>query len=415
MGIYIQSFGGLRKNAGPLDPSRVEEAAQRWAEARGLGPLFYSVISSDCAWVSFYPPCGGIAFEVNSEKISFDAKTSIAGPGYHVALISFCDHLAQELGIDWRWDAGGDDTGYALGRDREGLSQAFVEQFDAFCDFYRSNNNEAELHVLNLEEGLALGGHRGVATLMGELSLEGFLAREEGLGYCPENVFPWWNDAIDADFWKRTLFATLWGEVEWRQARTPWEKHVHAAALNAAERAGSNEAAIALAELRAIQSRASNVFLTPDPGGIGWRKRPRGFFMPGPWRITLPGHYIESLEDEGNTKCLWFGDEEIRASSFTLSLKPSAEIGWGRDFQNEPESIASTHRFRLNPRVKKSSTDGFWIAFAECQTIDAKGVGHLLVLSLLGNTVDLLPRLSDLAGLVWFDPPKPRLNILRDA
>ncbi|HEX2336732.1 MAG TPA: hypothetical protein VHI72_09675, partial [Hyphomicrobiaceae bacterium] len=165
MGIYVQGYGTVGDSE-PHDLSiRLISSARRWSVERGLGDLFYPADPRDSgAWLSFYPPAGGIQFDIRNNQVAFDAKTSVAGPGYHAALIDLCDRLRADLGIAWRWDVGGDETGYATDRDLAKLHQAFVDQFITYCEFYQANSKPHVLYALNLSDGLAIDGYEGVAT-----------------------------------------------------------------------------------------------------------------------------------------------------------------------------------------------------------------------------------------------------------
>lgn len=407
MGIYVQGFATAPSQAPSKVATDIARSATAWAAKRDLADLFYAHTSDDHAWVSFYPPCGGIAFKIADGRVSFDAKTSIAGPGYHTALIDLCDHLAREVGLEWRWESGGDQTTFARHRDRAALERAFEDQFIAFCDFYRNSRAPNTHHVLNLSEGRAMDGFSGVATPLGPMPLQFFL--DAGRGQSTDDareIFPWWDDDCQSDdFWRRTLRATLWAETEWRAPQRPWESHVHTGVFAAARRCThAPEIEAAVKELSRLVDIPVGVAMAPA-AGVGWGRVGRAFFLPGPWRINLPGYYVEIIENDGGTTCLWFGDEEIRGSSFTLTLKQPGKYAWAQDMADAEEYAASTHHFRMTP-PRASSVEGFWTAKAECQTIDASGEGQLLVLSLFGREQNLLPRLETLARNVWFDPPR---------
>src|SRR5689334_18198552 len=112
MGIYVQCFSDLPQTRSALDIAvGLATSARDWATSRQIGDLlFVGEPSENGIWISFYPPNNGIGFEIANNRISFDSKTSIAGPGFHAALIDLCDRLERDLGLQWRWDVGGDQT-----------------------------------------------------------------------------------------------------------------------------------------------------------------------------------------------------------------------------------------------------------------------------------------------------------------
>jgi len=256
-----------------------------------------------------------------------------------------------------------------------------------------------------------MNGYEGVATPMGPLPAQTFLDVLDSPGGAEalaRRIFPWWSRTLDQDFWIRTLRALLWTEVEWRGARTPWESHVHKAALALGARfrdALDGEVCQAVDELAAL-SQDPERFIVPQPGGIGYLRYTRAFFLPGGWRINLAGYYVEQLEDDGKTVCLWFGNEEIRGTSFTITSDGHRAEIWSEELAGQPDLEAIGCTFRLRPAPKPSkSVPGFFNALAEIQTRDRNGNIQLLVLTLFDDEENLIPRLTEIAQGVWFDEP----------
>jgi hypothetical protein len=140
-------------------------------------------------------------------------------------------------------------------------------------------------------------------------------------------------------------------------------KHVHGAALNVGARLRAildADLCAALDELARISADCDS-FVTPLPGGIGYGRRERAFFLPGPWRINLPGYYVEQSEDDSETTCLWFATEEIRGSSFSFTPKDPQQQEWGKGFAGQPDQAGKSCTFRLagDARAAKDS-DGFF-------------------------------------------------------
>jgi hypothetical protein len=415
VGIYVQGYGTIRPSSPDDFAARLIGCAKSWAAARGLDDLFYASSSDAGAWLTFYPPAGGIAFEIGAESIGFGAKTSTAGPGYHAALIDLCDQLRAQLGIAWRWDGGADQTNYAVERNLVELKEAFLDQVLAWCEFHRDNVGPGETYALNLPEGWVADGYDGVATPLGIVPGQQFLdtlddpSEAEALA---KRIFPWWSLETDQEFWLNTLRALLWTEVEWRGARTSWETHVHSAALALGKRVGSF---IDVPLRRAVDELAwlsikGDDRTAPVNEGIGYLRRKRAFFLPGPWRINLPGYYIEQIEDDGNTTCLWFGEEEVRGTSFTMAPKEGREEDgfiWGDELADQSDHDGNGLTYRHDPAPRPSSNcPGFFDATAEFQTRAADGNTHLLILSLFSREENLIPRLEEIAKGVWLEGPR---------
>jgi hypothetical protein len=320
------------------------------------------------------------------------------------------------LGITWRWEGGGDETNYAVRRDFGELQEAFLDQVLAHCEFLHENQADGERHAINLTEGWAIDGYDGVATPLGPVPAQRFLdvlnapADAEHLA---RRIYPWWGVETDQQFWIGTLRAMLWTEAEWRAARTPWETHVHEVALSIGERLRDvlNTPLRRAVEELAARSQDVDDFVRPSPEGIGYLRRRRAFFLTGHWRINLPGYYIEQIEDEGSTVCLWFGNEEIRTSSFRFD--PAQGNGgryytWSDALATAPDRDGKGHTYRIEPVPRPSDGNaGYFQMSAEFQTRDADGTVQLLLLSLFSSEGDLTARMSQIAEGVYFDRPRP--------
>jgi hypothetical protein len=414
VGIYVQGYGTLTSSNAEDLAERLIESARRWAAERGLQDLFLADREDGGMWLTFYPPAGSIGFEIEQGSISFGTKTSASGPGYHAALIDLCDRFQSDLGIRWRWDAGGDATGYAIERDVDALRSAFLDQVIGYCELHVEHVRPGEGSAINLPEGMAAYDHGGVATPMGILpdrllrDLPHSPAHAEDLA---RRIFPWWSQRIGEEFWVSTLRALFWTEVTWRAPRTLWERHVHAVVRLLAKRFHcvlDPDLIDAVDELDVL-SGDPEIFIAPSANGIGYLRRSRAFFLTGRWGIDLPGYYIEQLEDEGSTVCLWFGDEEIRGSSFTMTPKSGHEdeFVWDEKLEGQPDHHGNGFIYRLEPAPRPSGCNtGSYQMTAEFQAKDADGNVQLMILSLFGADEDLSPRLSEIAERVWLEQPR---------
>jgi hypothetical protein len=121
----------------------------------------------------------------------------------------------------------------------------------------------------------------------------------------------------------------------------------------------------------------------------------------------LPAFYIRQEEDEGRTTCLWFGDEEVRGTSLTISTANPDGLSWSANLaaSKDVQSATCTYRLPVEARPSKHS-QGYYHATAEFRTVDASGKLRSLMLSLFSADPDLQVRLEDLARGVWFDAPR---------
>jgi hypothetical protein len=414
VGIYVQGYGTLASSNAENLAERLTGSARRWAGERGLQDLFLAGRDGADVWLTFYPPAGSTTFEIRKGSISFGTKTSVSGPGYHAALIELCDRLQSDLGVRWRWESGGDGTDYAVERDGNRLRSAFLDQVIGYCEIHAKYVRPGDGSAINLPEGMAAYDHGGVATPLGILPdrlLRDVPNSDADAEALARRIFPWWAQNLDREFWVNTLRAVFWTEVSWRAPRTTWESHIDQVVHSLAARLGTSvdaDLAMGVGELDAL-SIDRETFNPPSPTGIGYLRHKRTFFLTGGWRIDLPGYYIEQLEDEGNTVCLWFGDEEIRGSFFIITPDAGREdnaFAWDEELAGQPDRNGNGFTYRLVPAPRPASHPGFHHAKGEFQTYDAEGNVVLMILSLFGVGEDLSSRLSEVAECVRYEEPR---------
>ncbi len=413
MGIYIQSFAKRSAQLSSDPQAQLVASARRWAQQQGLEDLFFACASEEQpveVQLCIYTSADAITFNIDAERVDFGTKTSSAGPGYHAAIIDLCDHFGRELGLQWRWDVGGDETGYAVSRDRAVLEDVFLEQLRGFADFW--DQSDASLaYVMNLVIGLGGDTPGTVSTPLGLYDLAVLAATaeadDEELRALAPTLYPWWYDTHTALFWAQTLRAMLWTEAVWRSPDTPWETHIHAAAAALAAKIASRQETCPTDLRQALQQLQQSIAADhPVPGHIGYRRRLITVQLTGYWSIQVPGHYREALENEGETVCLWDDHESIRSSSWRLAGKAGSD--WPGSLKGHTEAVTSTHAFRL-PTTAQPAEEGWRIVFGECVARSVAGEEHLLIVSITSELQEaaLLQRLRALLHEVVFQPPAP--------
>jgi hypothetical protein len=410
MGIYVQTFAAkpFGRSAGKL-AGQIVTSARNWAVSCGLEALFFAgEPRADGVSLSIYPSAGGIVFDIADGRVSFGVKTSIGGPGYHRALIDLCDQLQNDVGLKWRWDACGDQTGYALERDKHALQSKYSHQVEAMCRLVEKHKNLGQPLALNMPVELVRGAEAGVATPAGPFPvsfIERALSVPEEMSECASYLMPWWDGSINARFWADTLRVLLWTEVEWRAPRTPWERHAQKAAfacygqLNAGQRL---EFEAAMTELAILANRPEGQ-TKPAADGIGWKRRLRCFPITGPWRVNLPGYYVDT--DAGDaTVCIWFGGDEIRASSCVFETKGEEAIAWSDEFRDSPEQRTGKNiNYRIaNELLPLKNQNGRCMASAAFYAT-RRNEHQVLFLSVCADRKDVIGRMGEVAAGVWFD------------
>ncbi|MEC7291456.1 MAG: hypothetical protein VXW22_15335, partial [Pseudomonadota bacterium] len=279
----------------------IERAAKAWSEANEFGPLFRSELQSErslnCA---FIPLADWIRFDLSNDGVAVGFRSSTAGPGYHAAVITMLDHLANELHLSWDWGGVGemctDETGYAVSRNIEDLQSEMLRFFQVLMESAAEHDQNGS----SLCIPYGLGQDRDeVSCPLGprpkDWPASVVSANESELVAEAMGFFPWWNMERDHRFWENMLVGTLWQNAQWRAPVTEEEKNTIVAIAHMNEKLRAFELPLnpkiqlAVDELaQAVQSDEP-----PGPQGIGYR---RGFIDHNPfpgWNISLPGYLRE--------------------------------------------------------------------------------------------------------------------------
>ncbi|HEV7690004.1 MAG TPA: hypothetical protein VGO52_04250 [Hyphomonadaceae bacterium] len=417
MGIYLQAFALRTPLLGGDPQEAMGQSAARWAKQRGLSSIFYLYYgdNGDDVLLSFYPPNGCVRFSISEERVDFGIKTSTAGPGYHLALIDLCDHFERELGLQWRWDAGGDSCGYALSRSHDELYKAFLGQLRGLCEFMQQHDHGLPI-TMNID--VQLGGDEvGMVSLPlgpmpGSRLIDAAHADDKTLAELAKRFYPWWSREADADFWLSLLRVMLWTEAPWRRPDTEWESFL-CNAIEAAK-AEARKAFPALPgdlEKTLAELRGPTLDDEPPPQGeIGYRRRKRRFALTGRWQLEMPGYYHEDVDADGSNVMIWHpAHETIQASSVSMNRKDTKD--WPGALAGQPEHKANTHVFRINPEIRLLEDRGVRVAMAECVT-DAGGETQMLFLSVAGlmDEAALRDRIREVARSALYDSDSQTLE-----
>jgi hypothetical protein len=431
VGIYIQGLARRKHAVLPGDAPFHEQLAAAftdWAQSRGIADITHVGVSGPSrVVVTVYPPAGPLAFTVDETTVGFDTKTSVAGPGYHAAVVDLCDALARALGLQWLWSLpegrSGDDTGYAADRDSAWLEREFVSQFVALVQSASERASGAS-SAINLPEDLVCAPEQGgVAAPLGPVDQEAWSALlhadADEQATAAREFYPWWEGSESSAFWTKTCLAMLWTEAVWRAPRNDWQKFVHGAIFSAADRARDLNAPSALpsridnaiCELR----QAIDNDVPASLGGVGYRRGLVAFHLFESWWIEAPGHLI--VEAEGtDTVCLWFGGFALRATSFTVTKKdPGAPTSWPNDLADAEEREAGAFRRRVAWRARRTKADDAWFALAGCVRDEGGRVEKLLLSLTSDDESTHITKLHQLVGGVRFWPPQTPAHSEADA
>lgn len=286
--------------------------------------------------VRLHPGEEDILFSIAKGRIDVQAKSSSAGPGYHVMLVELLEDVGARTGVAWSWqDQGGgegDQTGYHDHRDFGKLRQAMLEWLAALADhLLRADTDGADSFRICLPVGDGPVGPHFALAPMGELTREWCRGAADGNADSLERAgaafFTAWYGPDHADFWANCgRYLMLW-ELSWTRPADENERRLYEAALGCFARARDLDPQIAVpeAELREAWTllNGADPDRAPPPDGLGYRRRPMERALMGAWKAKLPG-YFRCCAEKGDkpSTVYWFGPREVHATSITFSSTP---------------------------------------------------------------------------------------------
>jgi hypothetical protein len=278
-------------------------------------------------------------------RLTVLAKTSSAGPGYHVHVCDVLKRLGDELGIAWDppnpEEGTGDEIGYFHTGDRACVADAMLNGLDLSV-----RNLLSYLDMGARDMAIALGTdvgfhHDGViATPMGprDRAWLNAVARDARRGI---DIFPWWDAGFGAPYYLSRALCQMWTDVRWRPPLTEPEARVLGSVADSLARAYEIGPTIdypwrewqEILEYLGVDDpitaevarMAANL---PDSPRIGYRRRDVTAKFPGGWSITIPGSFAGNWSDSGSVWCGWEDSRTVwfRSVSFCCDGEVPDEI-----------------------------------------------------------------------------------------
>ena len=325
----VEAFAAKRTGAFTPEASRAEDEEGR--------PLLALAIHPAAEPLRVVDHGGG--------RITIDAVTGTAGPGYHAHVTELLRDAADALGITW--ERVEDESGYFESRDRRALEAAITVWLGTTA------HEVLALHArgmrglqMSLPEGTHFE-HPGVlATPMGPRDLEWLerVAKDPRAGI---DVLPWWHEGEGAETLLGAALAAMWIDVRWRAPLIESERRLFERVLGWLDRGQSlapelewpwREQSEMLERLGEDSLRATRVHLRasalPPAAAIGYRREHVRVALSGGWSIRVPGAFAERWEERGTwvgwdaTRSAWLNSLEVRGSESTdetLAALPEIE------------------------------------------------------------------------------------------
>ncbi len=252
--------------------------------------------------VDLHPAAPPFVLAANDEgRVTADAETGVAGPGYHRFVGRVLERLGAELSIDWT--DGDGDTAFA---DRQGAERLYL-------GWLGPQLARARVRVKRGERGVSLGMHGGsrvttdaaLATVLGPRD-EAWLDAAIGDPRVALSVTPWWADATDGLYLLNRALVLMWLHVRWRTPAMEGEADPFDEVHRLLSRAYPFDPDLdfpwhAWTELTALRGiadpmarqAANRASTTPEPDPpVGYRRDPVVITHEG-WALEIPGSFAE--------------------------------------------------------------------------------------------------------------------------
>jgi hypothetical protein len=283
----------------------------------------------------FHPAAEDLEVSLSEAGVlEVSAKTSTAGPGYHVRVVEVLDAVASALGVRWEaGEEGGDDTGYLDHRDPAELERQMLEWLRALARHLADEEDRGIDVCLPLECGFLLDADTRTALGPRDRAWWRAAAVDPRAGV---EFFPWWEPGEGAGYWRGLALALMWSDVRWAPPRDEDEERTHRRVLDALARSHELDPSIPLpwrewAELlelgdepepRAAEVRGRAALAPPGPPA-GYLRDLVRVPLTGGWSIVVPGVLHRSWDEEG-TFCASGGGRTVWFSSLTLRRRGEA-------------------------------------------------------------------------------------------
>lgn len=337
LGVFIdapiEARGLLRRRPAPREVAAALEEAFRASVGDPLLAEHARFVRVDDALdVHLHPATGPIEVRVERDRITCEATTSAAGPGYHAYVVELLEQVGERARLPWCWD--GDECGFRDARDLGAVQAEMLGWLRALCGVV-VDDAPAGMQLC-LPVGYQPITDARVVSQLGPLPWEWVeaVARADGdaLADLGRTFFPWWDRPLDAAFWDGYGRALAWIDLPWHAALDDADASLYDAALAAFDRARALDGARALPsreidEMRRLRGDGADPTTPPAADGIGYRRGPMRW-PAGGWTMRGPGYWYESVDD--GTIARWFGDRTVHATAFEADGPADELLASGR-------------------------------------------------------------------------------------
>ena len=297
------------------------------------------------------------------------AKTSTAGPGYHIFLCDLLNALGTQFHIEWDGpeegeEDAGDETGYFYTHDADAVRTEMLRWLSALARVVVENcqDEDVGIRMVSMPLDCSYPDQPQIVTPAGPRDQAWFehLVEnpEHGIGF-----FPWWPEGVGAAFFLGRALCRLWQDIRWRTPITEDEGELLMDVHLDLERAYHLDPGCDMPwrEWRTLIEYLNEYFgyaefqheegleaeierraaaIDPAQPLIGYRRGRVSITLTGGWSLTIPGEMAEEWEPSGETWGAWHGGRTIWFTSWSISgdddeVLSAQEILEGRPWPEE--------------------------------------------------------------------------------
>jgi hypothetical protein len=346
------------------------ERVAAWIEGHEEEPLMMCQMGTTdndepVLFVRIHPCAEDVEFRTPEAGVCIvSAKTSTAGPGYHIFACDLLRDLGTHFQINWEEpDAEGetgDETGYFHGGDVEAVRREMLTWLGAISRIVLENCKEDDIGIrmVSMPLDCSYPDQCGILTPLGPRSAAWF-ERMIATPIEGTSFFPWWPEGAGAAFFLGRALCRMWQEIRWRMPIVEDEGELLMDVHLDLERAHHLDPKLAMpwrewAEIisylteyfgyaefqheegfeEEVARRAAAVAV--DVPLIGYRRGRAQVTLTGGWSIVIPGEMAEEWEENGETWSAWHGGRTVWFTCWSVQGENDEPLGARAILESRP-------------------------------------------------------------------------------
>lgn len=316
MGITFSAAALPSRSGGtPVNADRLFDSIAKAIEKDCNDPFLAELIKferfENAMLVTLHPAAEPVIFHQDEGgAVLAQGKTSTLGPGFHAYAVSVLKAVGRICRLEWQWD---DESGYADDEDFAALQGQMAQYFAALAGQLSRLPEDVSGVAVDMPMGFPppVDLDAFSLTLLGPRSREYWrsVANSKDPAAAAAENYVWWKKDRDADFYDRSARALMWSLVRWRPPADEDEHAFLSLTFDFVARAARSDPARQLPKREAVEIKKlqevgpEDRTPVPPPDAIGYYRHRMRLPLPGGWRITLPGYWMETMDEDTHRYC----------------------------------------------------------------------------------------------------------------